>query len=286
MTDGQQEHQLGWTDEEQIERALVLQVLRNDHDERWTRAELEAEVFDFDPWTRQRSAHPAGSRWHRDPRRRAGARVGARSAHRRTGADRHMSAATITNPGELVDELRRFEPVSDGVVLAAIDRAERHRGGRDEGARMSTLAEHLGFVHGPWTARGLRPQLDALIEAGALERVRRQGMVLLVLTGKGRRRAARARRTVALPESPQHRAWRQTRKKAVERIDGLREDARRAVQDAGRLLDVGEADSEALFLLAVRSRGASEGGVAVSRVGDVLREGVGRAGRHPRRYRR
>ena len=43
---------------------------------------------------------------------------------------------------------------------------------------------------------------------------------------------------------------------AVERIDGLREDARRAVQDAGRLLDAGEADSEALFLLAVRLKEA------------------------------
>lgn len=142
------------------------------------------------------------------------------------------------------------------MVLAAIDRAERHRGGTGEGARMSNLAEHLGFVHGPWTARGLRLQLDALVEAGALERVKRQGLVLLVLTGKGRRRAARARRTVVLPESPQHRAWRQTRKKAVERIDGLREDARRAVQDAGRLLDAEEADSEALFLLAVRLKEA------------------------------
>ena len=96
-----------------------------------------------------------------------------------------MSAATITNPGELMDELRRFEPVSDAVVLAAIDRAERHRGGTGEGARMSNLAEHLGFVHGPWTARGLRLQLDALVEAGALERVKRQGLVLLVLTGEG-----------------------------------------------------------------------------------------------------
>ncbi len=163
-----------------------------------------------------------------------------------------MSAAIITNPGELVDELRRFEPVSDAVVLAAIDRAECHGGGRGEGARMSNVAEHLGFVHGPWTARGLRPQLDALIEAGALEPVKRQGMVWWVLTGRGRRRAARVRRTVVLPESPQHRAWRQTSRKAVERIDGLREDARRAVQDAGRLLDAGEADSEALFLLAVR----------------------------------
>jgi hypothetical protein len=67
-----------------------------------------------------------------------------------------MSAATITNPGELVDELCRFEPVSDAVVLAAIDRAERHRGGTGEGARMSNLAEHLGFVHGPWTAGSAR----------------------------------------------------------------------------------------------------------------------------------
>jgi len=120
----------------------------------------------------------------------------------------------------------------------------------------SNLAEHLGFVRGPWTARGLRPQLDALIDAGVLERVKRKGMVRLVLTEKGRTQAARARRTVALPESPQHRSWRQTRRIAVERIDGLREDARRAVQDAGRLLEAGEADSEALFLLAVRLREA------------------------------
>ncbi len=152
--------------------------------------------------------------------------------------------------------MSKFEPVSDAAVLAAIDRAERHRGGTGDGATMSNLAEHLGFVHGPWTARGLRPQLDALIDAEALERTRRQGMVWWVLTVKGRRRAARARRTVVLPESPQHRAWRQTRKKAVERIDRLREDAHRAVQDAGRLLDAEEADSETLFLLAVRLKEA------------------------------
>lgn len=48
MTDEQQE-QRGWMDEVQVERAIVLQVLRDDHPERWTRAELEAEVFDFDP---------------------------------------------------------------------------------------------------------------------------------------------------------------------------------------------------------------------------------------------
>jgi hypothetical protein len=33
------------------ERAIVLQVLRDDHDMRWTLAELWAEVFDVDPQT-------------------------------------------------------------------------------------------------------------------------------------------------------------------------------------------------------------------------------------------
>jgi hypothetical protein len=31
------------------ERAIVLQVLRDDHDERWTRAELEEQVSDLAP---------------------------------------------------------------------------------------------------------------------------------------------------------------------------------------------------------------------------------------------
>lgn len=171
-------------------------------------------------------------------------------AYRRAGTGLDMSATVI----EPLDELRKFEPVSDAMVLAAIDRAERHRGGAGEGARMPNLAEHLGFVHGPWTARRLRPQLDTLSDAGALERVRRKGIVLLMLTEKGRERATRARRTVALPESPQHRAWRQTRKMAVEQLARLREEARRAVRDAGRVLDVEGADSEALFLLAGRLR--------------------------------
>ncbi len=34
---------------EVAERAIVLQVLRNDHDERWSRAELEREIYDIEP---------------------------------------------------------------------------------------------------------------------------------------------------------------------------------------------------------------------------------------------
>jgi DNA-binding HxlR family transcriptional regulator len=32
-----------------VERAIVLQVLRDDHEERWTRAELAREIPDFEP---------------------------------------------------------------------------------------------------------------------------------------------------------------------------------------------------------------------------------------------
>jgi hypothetical protein len=36
-------------DEEIAERAIVLQVLRDDHAERWSRAELEREIYDVEP---------------------------------------------------------------------------------------------------------------------------------------------------------------------------------------------------------------------------------------------
>jgi hypothetical protein len=47
MTDEQQERE--WTSEDRAKRAIVLQMLRNDHPERWTRAELERELPDVPP---------------------------------------------------------------------------------------------------------------------------------------------------------------------------------------------------------------------------------------------
>jgi hypothetical protein len=58
-----------WT----AERAILLQVLRDDHDARWSLAELEAEVYDMLPptlsealdWLRRYAVWPApGSRAH------------------------------------------------------------------------------------------------------------------------------------------------------------------------------------------------------------------------------
>lgn len=119
-------------------------------------------------------------------------------------------------------ELGPFTPVSDALVLAAIQRAQRH--GHKHIARWH-VAEHLGFVHNSATTRRLRPQLESLRVAGSLERSRKHGQYQWALTSKGSRRLAAARRAGRvgeLPESPQHRRWRHAREKAEQRIDDFR----------------------------------------------------------------
>ena len=153
----------------------------------------------------------------------------------------------------LDSELGRFEPVSDALVLGAVERAERHRRREGEGVMMSDIAEHLGFVHGSWTTRRLRPQFDALIAGGSLARSRRHGVLVWELTDDGRRRLERMRRASEareLPEAPQHRAWRHARATAGERIDGFRAQAREALEEAAMLLGVEDAPSDAWFGIA------------------------------------
>ncbi len=48
MTDEQQQPAID-PEERKIKRAIVLQVLRDDHPERWTRAELERQLSDLPP---------------------------------------------------------------------------------------------------------------------------------------------------------------------------------------------------------------------------------------------
>jgi hypothetical protein len=139
--------------------------------------------------------------------------------------------------GDRHGELRRFEAVSDDLVLAAVARAERHRERDGEDVMMSDIAEHLGFVHGSWTTRRLRPQIDAFIAAGLLVRSRRGGVVIWGLTSDGRGRVERGDASVGLPESPQHRVWRHARALAAERIDGLREQVRGALEEGMDILD-------------------------------------------------
>jgi DNA-binding PadR family transcriptional regulator len=152
-------------------------------------------------------------------------------------------------------ELGPYTPVRDALVLAAMDRAQRHNPhGYEVGVGWATLVEHLGFVHNPATTRKLRPQVTQLAAAGLVETSKRRGYHVWRLTSDGRKQLAKARRKredLELPEAPQHRVWRDARATAARRLDGLREQLRRSVNEATTLLD-GEGDSDAYYRLRFR----------------------------------
>lgn len=163
--------------------------------------------------------------------------------------------------GSPPSELRPFEPVSDTLLLAAVDRAERHRtavttaASKVEGVPLWQVVDHLGFLRGSWTTRRLRPQIDALESTGLLAGCRRHGIAVWALTSTGRRRLETARQAGEvgdLPESPQHRAWRHARAAASERIDGFREQVHGAVNEASGLLATSEVRSDAWLALGER----------------------------------
>jgi hypothetical protein len=137
-----------------------------------------------------------------------------------------------------------------------VERAERHRERQDEGVMMSDIAEHLGFVHGSWTTRRLRPQIEAFIAAGLLVRSRRHGVVVWGLTSSGRRRVEQTSGAGGLPESPQHRVWRHAQALAAEQIDGLREQVRSVLEETAEALDAEGVRSDAWFALAERLQSA------------------------------
>jgi DNA-binding HxlR family transcriptional regulator len=49
MPDKPTAEEAGWADDDVAQRAIVLQVLRDDHDERWSREQLEREIYDIEP---------------------------------------------------------------------------------------------------------------------------------------------------------------------------------------------------------------------------------------------
>jgi hypothetical protein len=156
---------------------------------------------------------------------------------------------------------------SKELVLAAIERAERHRVKRDDpdrykrrpdrpGVSLSTIKEHLGLAPGGWTTIQLRPTWDGLKQAGLIEHSRRSGFVVWRLTSAGQQqlKAARDAGDIGLlPESPQHRHWRGARSQARERIGEFREDLQAVLADAAGLLDAHKRpDSESWHALRKR----------------------------------
>jgi hypothetical protein len=129
------------------------------------------------------------------------------------------------------------------LVLAAIDRAYRHRRNADVPAvSMADIKAHLGLPHNGATTIRLRPVWQQLEAERLIERLRKGSTVRWRLTRKGRMRldsAQDAHGLYELPESPQHARWRQAHAAAGERIAGFRSDLRELLDEAMALLAAG-----------------------------------------------
>lgn len=152
------------------------------------------------------------------------------------------------------------EGVPDLLVLAAIDRAERHDPAQRRGVPVWGAYEHLAVARRSGPARRIKARIDALEGAGCVERLRRHGVVTWALTNKGRRRLTRARvagEVPELPESPQHRRWREARTLAEQEIGRFHAAVEKDVQTLIDLLDGGAGTpSEVWFAMAERLPGS------------------------------
>jgi hypothetical protein len=132
----------------------------------------------------------------------------------------------------------------DALILAALKRAELH-GGRDEpGAHYSSVVAHLGLKMGSSTGHKLRPRFREMEAAGLIRGFKRHGAIVHTATNKGER-VLKAAGEVVLPESPQHRHWREAREAATGRIGGFRDDLRALMSEGAGLLTDEASDSEA-----------------------------------------
>ncbi|MGO9321732.1 MAG: hypothetical protein ACLQBY_13150 [Solirubrobacteraceae bacterium] len=140
--------------------------------------------------------------------------------------------------------------IPDVTVLAAIDRAERHRG--RPGVPVWLIFEHLGI---PRRSRRVRAQLQSLAQDGAVEQRRAHGVDIWVLAPSSRRRLQGAG-LVDLPESPQHREWRNARTLAAQEMERFRASLGDALKEANaRPSDT--SGSDAWFELAERLQRAA-----------------------------
>jgi hypothetical protein len=110
----------------------------------------------------------------------------------------------------------------DLLVVAAIERAERHSTPGRVGIPVWAILEHLDLPRRSALARHVRTRLTELESTGVLTQARRHSVPAWTLTPTGRGRLTRARRAgtlLELPESPQHRAWGTARTLAEHEIE-------------------------------------------------------------------
>lgn len=167
-----------------------------------------------------------------------------------------VGAARPHDPGD-DEDLRPFNRPSGALVLAAVERAQRHQ--RAAEIQTSLVAEHLGFEPTLQTALQLRPLLESLCRDGWLAQCEERGRECWSLTEAGRAMLLGSpNETETLPESPQHRAWRRAREAASVRIDGFRQEVLDAAEQAEGLTGGANLPRSAdIFALAKRFRWAA-----------------------------
>jgi hypothetical protein len=138
---------------------------------------------------------------------------------------------------------------SDGLILAAIDRAYRHRRGSVQGVSRWEVVEHLGAGKRTKTTRWVTRRLEEFTRDGVLEPGKKHGIVFWHLTARGRR-MLRANDPGELPESPQHRRWREQHEVAPRHVRRSRHALVEALSEASGLLDAEPVASSDDWLLA------------------------------------
>ncbi len=147
--------------------------------------------------------------------------------------------------------------IPDVLVLAAVERAVRHRLRAGTPSPIWEILRHLDISPRSGDARHVRARIRELAAAGVLARERSHGVDVWRLTPNGRRRLRRARgsaREPLLPESPQHKAWRDARALSGQEIGRTRGELRRAAERALRMLDAEGVSSDAWFELSEELR--------------------------------
>jgi len=132
--------------------------------------------------------------------------------------------------------------ITDALVLAAVDRAFRHSAGvgAPRPVPVWAVCQHLGVSRRSRAAREVSERMTAL-EGSALQREKRYGVQTWRLSTAGKRRLSRLRakgELPVLPESPQHRAWREARALARERFEEFWLAVLDAVEHAQELVDL------------------------------------------------
>jgi hypothetical protein len=135
---------------------------------------------------------------------------------------------------------REAQRALQDLVMAALERAVRHRATGSPAAPFWAILDHLALSRRSGAARDVRATLRALRDAGLIELSRPHGVQAWELTASARRRLRRARlsgSTPALPEAPQHREWRLARMLAAQERERFSAGLRERLEQATQLLD-------------------------------------------------